>query len=153
MTFADEKTKYGPPPAAELMERHMQTNQRLLMALTANDLPPPATPHGHRLKSVAASDNGRSQSLESTPVPVPSVPDLPTSTVPTSETLRATLSGDRSRQTRTKKHGMSSEESEESTAKRVATSFRTPLHFTSLRSLKVIDADGKSSPAQYGGEV
>jgi hypothetical protein len=127
------------------MERHMQTNQRLLKELTNDDLPAPATPHGgNRLKSMAASDYGRSPSVESTPVP--SGTDLPTSTLPTSETVRETPPRDNRRQTR--KRGRSIEDVEESTAKRVATPFRTPFHFTSLRSMKVIEADGKSSPAQ-----
>jgi hypothetical protein len=126
----------------------MQTNQRLLVDLTTDDLPLPATPHGvNRLKSMAASDDGRSQSAES--IPVPSGTELPASTDPTSETIHATPSPDLRRQTRVKKRGLSIEEVEESTAaKRVATSSRTPLHFTSLRSMKVIDADGTSSPAQ-----
>ena len=140
------KQKYGLPPAAEVLEQHAQTNQRLLLAMVADDLPSPATPHGSRLKSTATSDYGRSQSAESTPMP--SAPDLPASTFLTSESLRAIPPGDLSHQTRTRKHGLSREKVEESTAKRVATSFRTPLHFISLRSLEVIDADGNSSPAQ-----
>jgi hypothetical protein len=127
------------------MERHMQTNQRLLKELTNDTIPAPATPHGsNRLKSIAASDYGRSQSVESSPVP--SGPELLTSTVPTSGTLRETSSRDNRRETR--KRGRSIEDVEESTSKRVASSLQTPFHFTSLRSLKVIEADGKSSPAQ-----
>jgi hypothetical protein len=142
------KQQYDPPPASELIERHMQTNQRLLMDLTNDDLPLPATPHGvNRLKSMADTEYERSQSAESTPVP--SGTDLPASTVPTSEKIHATPPPDFRRQTRVKKRGLSIEEVEESTtAKRVATSSRPPFHFTSLRSMKVIDADGKSSPAQ-----
>ena len=130
----------------------MQINQRLLMDLTNDDIALPATPHGvNRLKSMIASDYERSQSAESTPVPP--YTDLPAPIVPTRETLRLTTpSPDLRRQTRTKKRGLTieeEEEEEESTAvKRIATSFRTPFPFTSLRSLKVIDADGKSSPAQ-----
>jgi hypothetical protein len=131
----------------------MQTNQRLLMDLTNDDIPLPATPHGvNRLKSMIASDYERSQSAESTPVPP--YTDLPAPIVPTRETLRLTTpSPDLRRQTRTKKRGLTIEEEEEeeeesTTVKRIATSFRTPFPFTSLRSLKVIDADGKSSPAQ-----
>lgn len=119
----------------------MQTNQRLLMDLTNDDLPLPATPHSmNRLKSMAATD---SQSDESTPVPSGSA------LVSTPDKIHGTPSPDLRRQTRAKKRGLSIEEGGESTtAKRVATSSRTSFHFTSLRSMKVIDADGKSSPAQ-----
>lgn len=134
--------KYGPPPAAEVMEEHMQTNQRLLIDL-ANDIPSPATPHGQ--KSMAASDYGRSESAECTPVR--SRPDVPAAVVPTSKKLCATPSVNLRPQTRAKKRGLCIEEVEQSTAKRAATFLRTQLHFTSLRTLKVIDADGKSSPA------
>lgn len=113
------------------------------------DLPPPATPHNSRLKSVPPSTPSNSSRSRAPSMPAYGWATLETLLpAPAPTPMPATPTNNTRRQTQLNKRLLNMGEAEESAAKRVASSATNQRQFMSLKSLRLIDADGKSSPAK-----
>jgi len=125
----------------------MQTNMRLFRAMAA-ELPPAATPHRSKSKSIAIVGSGENDLASTQSTPMPSAFDRRTSKTfgATSSMVQQTPTNGSRRDTRQRKRALDSEEAESNDRKRLATPTIVRRLFTSFRSSALIDANDKSSP-------